>query len=189
MPIEIHGKKYITVAERVTAFHEQYPQGMIETDIKLNGETVLAKSTIYPDANNKNLFYTGWAEEDRKTGINKTSAVCNAETSAVGRALGFLGLGSLESIASADEVQNAVAKDEMIDRLKDAGLLKEKGKTVGTICDKCGLPMKERTRASDGSKFLGCSGFPSCKNVVSIKDEKPPLPKDDDMIDVSQIPF
>jgi ribose 1,5-bisphosphokinase PhnN len=40
--------------------------------------------------------------------INNGSHIENAETSSVGRALGFLGIGIDTSIASADEVQNAV---------------------------------------------------------------------------------
>jgi hypothetical protein len=56
---------------------------------------------------------TGWAEEVRgSSNINKTSALENCETSAVGRALGFAGFGSTEQIASADEVEVAIARQK-----------------------------------------------------------------------------
>jgi len=42
--------------------------------------------------------------------INKTSYVENCETSAIGRALAILGIGIDTSIASANEVQDAIAK-------------------------------------------------------------------------------
>jgi gluconate kinase len=44
--------------------------------------------------------------------INKTSFVENGFTSALGRALGYLGIGIDTSIASANEVQNAVKNQD-----------------------------------------------------------------------------
>ena len=38
----------------------------------------------------------------------------------------------------------------------------------GTLCPKCGAPMRVQTRKSDGNKFMGCSKFPKCKEIVSI---------------------
>ena len=56
------------------------------------------------------LLATGFAEEVRAASkINRTSALENAETSAVGRALAALGLAGTE-YASADEVANAITQ-------------------------------------------------------------------------------
>ena len=56
----------------------------------------------------------GMAQEDRTSSmINKTSYVENCETSAVGRCLGFLGIGVEDSIASAEEVEMAIAKQDL----------------------------------------------------------------------------
>jgi hypothetical protein len=44
--------------------------------------------------------------------VNKTSALENAETSAVGRACAFAGIGVIDSIASADEVHKAINRSE-----------------------------------------------------------------------------
>ena len=44
--------------------------------------------------------------------INKTSYVENCETSAIGRALAMLGIGIDTSIASANEVADAIAKQD-----------------------------------------------------------------------------
>tara|TARA_R100000808_G_scaffold8322_1_gene23685 strand:- start:59 stop:541 length:483 start_codon:yes stop_codon:yes gene_type:complete len=111
MPINIHGKEYVTVAERVQMLHES---GV--TEISLNTEilhddekSIVMKTTLEIDGNS----YTGIAQEIKgSTNINKTSAYENCETSAVGRCLGFAGYGSVESIASADEVVNAVAQQK-----------------------------------------------------------------------------
>jgi hypothetical protein len=58
------------------------------------------------------VLATGHSEEYRHTSqINKTSALENAETSAIGRALAALGLGGTE-FATADEVANAISQQQ-----------------------------------------------------------------------------
>ena len=58
------------------------------------------------------VLATGHAEEDRKASrINTTSALENAETSAVGRAAAFLGVTN-DNIASADEVSLAISMQD-----------------------------------------------------------------------------
>ncbi len=108
--VEIHGKVYLTVARRIDDFRKStsYKNWSIETaKVEAQDPYVVIKATIR-NAENR-IVATGYAEESRTYGkINKTSALENAETSAVGRALAFLGLGGSE-IASADEVSNAIA--------------------------------------------------------------------------------
>ncbi len=106
--VNIHGKEYKTVALRVKELHAMKQGLCIETSVTVNGNLVLAKATIR-DSDGR-VRSTGHAEEDRTKGqINKTSALENAETSAVGRALAFFGLGGTE-IASADELVNALGQ-------------------------------------------------------------------------------
>ncbi len=108
MPVNIHGKEYKTVAERVAAFREVSADLTIETEIVLwEGDDVIVRASI---SNNGKLIATGLAHEVRgSTNINKTSHVENCETSAIGRALAAFGLGGTE-YASADEVANAIAQ-------------------------------------------------------------------------------
>ena len=106
--VTIHGKEYLTVAYRVKQFREAHPDYGIETDVISAAELVTVKASITD--NTGRVVATGYAEEQRgSTNINKTSALENAETSAVGRALAFFGLAGTE-IASADEVQNAITQ-------------------------------------------------------------------------------
>jgi hypothetical protein len=59
------------------------------------------------------ILATGMAQEDKSSSrINQTSYVENCETSAIGRALGFMGIGIETSIATADEVNMAIKKQE-----------------------------------------------------------------------------
>jgi len=109
--VEIHGKQYQTVAYRVGKFREKYPAHSLTTEIvHRDSELVVMKATI-ADENNR-ILATGHSEEVRKsTQINRTSALENAETSAIGRALAALGLGGTE-FASADEVANAIGQQK-----------------------------------------------------------------------------
>ena len=109
--ISIRGKEYYTVNERLLYFKEHYPEGYITTKIVAQDEnTVTIKATVKPEVGRS---FTGHAYEDKRDGyINKTSHVENCETSAVGRALAMMGIGIVNSVASADEVVNAKAKME-----------------------------------------------------------------------------
>jgi len=110
--IDIKGKQYVDVAERVRYFNETYPNGKITTGIiKDEDGVVIMQSIATPDVAVSNRYFTGTAyEKEGSTFINKTSYIENCETSAVGRALGFMGIGIETSIASAHEVANAVTQ-------------------------------------------------------------------------------
>ena len=103
--VKIHGKEYQTVGKRINDFRANYPEYEISTEVLSAAELILVKATIRNSEGK--IIATGHAEEERgSTNINRTSAVENAETSAVGRCLAFMGLGGTQ-IASADEVVNA----------------------------------------------------------------------------------
>ena len=106
--VKIHGKEYKTVALRVAEFRAAHPDYTIQTElIEANDVLVIMKATISTCGV---VLATGYAEEVRSASkINSTSALENAESSAVGRALAFFGLGGTE-IASADEVANAISQ-------------------------------------------------------------------------------
>ncbi|RJP80062.1 MAG: hypothetical protein C4524_04210 [Candidatus Zixiibacteriota bacterium] len=107
--VMIHGREYKTVALRINEFRQKYPDYQIETEIvRLENEFVVMRALIR-DLGNR-IVATGHAEEWRaSSNINETSMVENAETSAVGRALAFLGFAGSE-IASADEIEIALRK-------------------------------------------------------------------------------
>lgn len=110
---KVEKKGYAEVHQRIKAFRMVYPQGDIETTI-LTDENGICKirADIYDD-NNKHLS-SATAQENIKSNsfINTYNAIENCETSAVGRALGFAGFGIDTSIASAEEVQNAIIKQD-----------------------------------------------------------------------------
>lgn len=109
---DIKGKQYAEVPQRVKAFRMLYPAGRISTNIlSIENGVVIMQATVSDGEGN--VLATGYAyEKEGSTFINKTSYIENAETSAVGRALGFAGFGIDTSIASAEEVTNAINNQE-----------------------------------------------------------------------------
>lgn len=105
--IDIRGKQYQTVALRVQLFREAHPDKSLTTDmIVRDEECVVMRATIADETGR--VLATGHSEEYRKSSqINRTSALENAETSAIGRALAAYGFGGTE-FATANEVQNAI---------------------------------------------------------------------------------
>ena len=114
MPVSIHGKEYKTVAERVNEFHaNDYGCSIITEIVSNDGDIVIMKASIV-DAKDR-IVATGFAEEVRgSTNINKTSALENCETSAIGRALANFGYAGTE-FASADEVANAIGQQKELE--------------------------------------------------------------------------
>ena len=112
--VNIHGRDYETVALRVKKFREGIGAGMsLVTEIVHRDETCVVMKATIKDCTG-NVVATGHAEEYRDSSkINATSALENAETSAIGRALAALGLGGTE-FASADELKRAIVDKQSI---------------------------------------------------------------------------
>lgn len=105
--IDIKGKKYVLVSDRILAFNEMYEKGSIVTKLISRPEDkhIVIKAIVSPDGVRK---FVGHSQAVIGDGyINKTAALENAETSAVGRALAMMGIGVIDSVASVDEIKKA----------------------------------------------------------------------------------
>nr|DAF13204.1 MAG TPA: hypothetical protein [Caudoviricetes sp.] len=113
-------KDYVEVNVRIMKFYEKYPEGRILTEIvKWENEVIVMKATAYRD-NSEVPASTGYAyEKEGSSFINKTSALENCETSAVGRALAILGFEIKKSVASKEEVANAQLQQASIKQSSD----------------------------------------------------------------------
>ncbi len=118
--LNLKGKDYAMVPERVTAFRKLYPEGFITTEILSHDGTVVtmqARVGYIREDGSRVILGTGLAQEVKGKGmVNSTSYIENCETSAVGRALGMLGLGiNGGGICSAEELANAVIAQKQPD--------------------------------------------------------------------------
>lgn len=104
----VQGKDYAEVNQRIKAFRSLCPGGAIITEmLSCENGVCIFKASVYDDE--MRILGTGTAyEKEGSSFINKTSYIENCETSAVGRALGMCGFGIDTSIASSEEVQNAI---------------------------------------------------------------------------------
>lgn len=171
----VKGKNYAEVKERINAFRKLYPEGFIETEpLELDENHCVFKATVgywkeenyvvdcagseiskMESAHTKITLATGTACEFKEaSNINKTSYVENCETSAVGRALGMLGIGIDVALASADEmrysyhdtepVQSAPKNDPELQAVKEefAATVKNHGLNGIAICNQFGIGTK-----------------------------------------------
>lgn len=116
---DIKGKDYAEVNQRIKAFRMIYPQGSIETEL-INNENGVCIFKALVKNEEGNILGSGTAyEKEGSSFINKTSYIENCETSAVGRALGMAGFGIDTSVASFEEVANAVQQQEENKRISN----------------------------------------------------------------------
>ena len=142
--IDIKGKKYVLVSDRVIYFNEEYKNGCIQTTKTEDGERIEFKATIIPDVDKPARFFTGHSQAVWGDGyINKTSATENCETSAVGRALAMMGIGVIDSIASVDEINKAKTYPAYVKKADQYPTRKAEIKVEPDTED--GLPFAEKT--------------------------------------------
>ncbi|OPZ94723.1 MAG: hypothetical protein BWY74_00334 [Firmicutes bacterium ADurb.Bin419] len=138
--IQIKGKSYVQVPDRIIYFNETYQNGSIKTEIiSQTDSTITIRATVTPDVDKPERIFTGTAQEwkdDPRSMVNKTSFVENAETSAVGRALAMLGIGVIDSIASVDEITIAENKNTRYNANKDLPWLNVTNFKDGSKTDK-----------------------------------------------------
>lgn len=151
---DIKGKIYMEVNQRIKAFRMICPNGAIITEMISNENGVcIFRATVYDE--NGTILGTGTAyEKEGSTYINKTSYIENAETSAVGRALGMCGLGIDTSVASADEVTNAINNQGN----------QESHRSPELICPQCKKPIKGLKKA-DGTVVTAQQVHDSCNGL------------------------
>jgi len=106
--VDIKGTAYVTVNERLKYLRANFPAYSLTSEIThINESGVIIRASLKNDKGEE--VASGYAHEKQgSTFINKTSFVENCETSAWGRALANFGIGIDATVASADEVANAI---------------------------------------------------------------------------------
>lgn len=127
---DIKGKDYAEVKEKIKAFRRVFPEGSISTKILNSDEqTCLVRAEVFNE--NGSLLATGHACEHRSSlkEYLKDYLIEIAETSAIGRALSYIGFGIKDGVASADSMERATKKDETRNML--------------LICHRCGRQIND----------------------------------------------
>jgi hypothetical protein len=153
--VNIHGKDYMTVARRLELAHEDSAIEGLETHV-LNHNPVVVKAKVLV----KGKIFTGVSSVslDSAKFIEKQNPYEVAETSAVGRALGFAGYGLIESVASADEMiratatQTTIATPKSVPAAQKADDTEKNDDTGVVVCEVCGEPASEKKGTTRGGK-------------------------------------
>lgn len=172
----IKDKEYAEVNQRIKAFRMVFPEGFIETDMKSNenGVCVFKASVGFFDEGHEAIILgTGHAyEKEGSNFINSTSYIENAETSAIGRALGMAGFGIDTSVCSAEELGNAMLQQESNKPITETqirninALAKKKGSDIKAICEYFHVGSLNNMTASDYGKCM------AMLNAKGDKDEE-----------------
>lgn len=103
---------YVTVAERMTAAFERWPDMRVQESLpqvrEIDGQTVVEVTVMIYRTPDDPLPGIGsaWEPFPGTTPFTRGSEMMNASTSAIGRVLAAMGVGAQRSLASADEVRN-----------------------------------------------------------------------------------
>lgn len=116
--ISIKGKDYVTVNERIKYIADNFEYS-IASDYEYFQEQKMwvVKATLSINKEGLAYEYVGLAQEVESSNykdVNHTSALENAQTSAVGRACAMAGIGIDGGMASADEVQKAINRTDEV---------------------------------------------------------------------------
>lgn len=116
--INIKGKEYVMVSERLKFIADNFNYA-IDTNYEYfpDRKMWIVKATLTLKKGDSEWTYSGLAQEIESPNykdVNHTSALENAETSAVGRACAMAGIGIDSGIASAEEVKKAIARQDEV---------------------------------------------------------------------------
>lgn len=170
--VPIKGKDYAQVNERVKAFRQLCPNGTITTEIiEMANGVVTMKATVM-DENGK-VLGTGLAQEKETSSfINKTSYIENCETSAVGRALGFVGIGVDGSMCSAEELVNAITNQESDNKKANDNIITAKeAASLKALCERKGVP-SSGYRGKKIEKLTPTEYAEALKQLGAMKDKE-----------------
>jgi hypothetical protein len=153
MPVQIHGKEYQTVAERLNKAIADKKLESVETEV-LNHNPIVIKARVMVSGQPFNGISSVPVNSQKL--IEKSNPYEVAETSAVGRALAFAGYGGVDSIASADEIvkSEAVTSSDEAEFLNQVDEQKDSEK-MNALCATCGAPASTRSGIKNGKTWAG----------------------------------
>lgn len=157
---------YVDVKTRIKLFYEKYPDGSLQFEFKGSlGANIWGVAYAYRNPEDPRPA-TGNASElaEGKTAYTRGSELMNLETSAIGRAIGNLGIGIEAGMATSDEVKFAKERQREIPTQQDPWAEEQTGQVEAALTAMgatpycaCGMEMirKEGTNPATGKSFAG----------------------------------
>ena len=148
--MKLKGKDYVQVKDRILFFNEEYPNGSIRTRIlsAVDSTHYVVEAKVIPDVKNIDQYFSGLSQAKLgSSGANFDSALENAETSAVGRALAMMGIGVIDGVASVDEINKT-----------------SQPKSDSQKCPNCSGEMWDNRSKKASGEFNPAAPDNSCKN-------------------------
>ena len=137
--------EYVEVKERVIAYRKLCPNGKLTTEVYFTDNYVMA--TAKATDNEGNVLAVGHAREL----LNKSFCLENAETSAIGRCLGFMGLGINTSIATKEDMEMTQSPSGIFDMQDgvDITRLVDKFKALYTLEEQVKIMNKKKVTSPE----------------------------------------
>lgn len=126
-------KDYAPVNERIIAYRKLYPFGTLSSSINYTDKFVEVEAVVTD--NKGKMLSTAHARESLGTQFSLEKA----ETSAIGRAIGMLGIGIQTSISTADDMQNVEDKKIFDEPMESIEALVEEFEKIYSIKDKTSI--------------------------------------------------
>lgn len=126
---------YVTVAERLTQAHDQISIVVTEPPVLLTEAMGYIRATVALKDGRSATATASFRLDLQNRSAQATNPLEDSETSAIGRALGFLGYGSSKSVASREEVQETERRRDAPASFKAPAT---NGSTPPPVCDVCG---------------------------------------------------
>lgn len=194
--INLKGKEYVQVKDRIIHFSEKYPNGHIVTEvINSDKNMVTFKAVVYPESKDLTRCFNAHSFGT----IDEVKAFEKLETVAVGRALALMGIGVIESVASADEIKRFEDKKVAKPAAKTSTSTTRKDNPLPTKIEK-GDQLKSGDKKNGSGKWyavdkangervwLTAQQFEYMQNYAKQQESAPlpttPPPSPDDLVDL-----
>lgn len=171
-PLEPAKESFVSLEKKQTTPPSRFNEGTLIKDLEKKG---IGRPATYASIL-KNILDRKYVtlEKKGKTQIYHPTELGNSICDLLTKSFHFMDYNYTKDMEDfLDKIaEGKTSKLEVLTKFYDefeGELLKANKSSNITLCDKCKAPMRMLTNKKDGSKFLGCTGYPNCKNTKSIK--------------------
>jgi hypothetical protein len=171
---------YDTVESRLAKFWADHPQGRVLTElVHSDGKQYIVRADVYTDRDDTRPATTGYAEEVvGSTPVNKTSALENCETSAIGRALANLNYAT-KARPSQTEMEKAHRQPPQQRQAPEASGADEARRRLASTCKENGWDLARVAGIFENSKKIALKDATDVASITKFREYLFTLPQAD----------